>query len=127
MENDEQLIAAVIDLQKIFLKAAMDKNSSFMTDNLHTEFIFTSPRAVILNKEGFTNDFVLNPNIKFEIFELTDEKAIIIDNTAIVYGLVQAKPVGQADLWERVTFALIKEDDKWLILTMNATFIAEKK
>lgn len=124
MENEQQT-TTIIDLQKAFLTAALEKNDFFIADNLHPEFIFTSPRAVVLNKEKFINNFVLNPDIKFEIFQLSEEKVVIINHTAILHCLVQVKPVDKDDFWERVTFTLVKEDGKWLILVMHATFIPE--
>lgn len=86
--------------------------------------LFALP-AVVLNKEKFINNFVLNPDIKFEIFQLSEEKVVIINHTAILHCLVQVKPVDKDDFWERVTFTLVKEDGKWLILVMHATFIPE--
>ena len=117
----------ITDLQKELLKAALEKNGAFMEENLHTEFIFTSPRAVVLNKESFIKNFVLNPDIKFEIFQLSDEKVVIADHTAILHCLVQVKPVGQVDFWERVSFTLIQKAGKWVTISMNATFVPEQK
>ena len=94
-----------------------------MDENLHEEFIFTSPRAVVLLKEGFTRDFVLNPDITFEVFNLSEAKVAITGKTAVVNCLVHVRPVGKADFWERVTFTLAMEGNKWLTLAMHATFI----
>ena len=68
----EQQTLLLTDLEQALLTAALQKNGSFMDENLHEEFIFTSPRAVVLFKEGFTRDFVLNPDIKFEVFNLSE-------------------------------------------------------
>jgi len=123
METSIQMNLEVVNLQKELLKAALEKDGAFMDKNLHQEFIFTSPRAVVLNKKTFITNFVLNPDIRFEIFQLSDEKTVIIGHTAILYCLVQVKPVGQADFWEKVTFTSVQEDGRWLTLAMHATFI----
>jgi hypothetical protein len=123
MENDLQQTAAIVQLHTELLSAALNKNGAFMHEHLHHEFIFTSPRAVVLNKDGFINRFVLNPDIKFDIFRLTDEQVIVAGNTGILYCQVQVKPVAQPEFWEKVTFTSVKESNKWLIITMHATFI----
>jgi hypothetical protein len=120
-------ISVLIDLQKAFLKAALEKNGDFIEENVQKDFIFTSPRTVVLNKEGFIKTFVLNPDIRFEVFQSSDEKVVIAGDTGVVNCLVQARPANQADLWERVTFTFVNEAGGWMILTMHATFIPEKK
>lgn len=123
METNLTLEKEFIISQKTFFEALLNKNASFMNENLHEDFIFTSPRAVILNKEGFIQNFCFNLNLTFEVFQSSDENAIIIDSTSILYCLVQVKISEQTEFWERITFALIKKDDKWLTLTMTATFV----
>jgi hypothetical protein len=122
MENYEQEVTEVISLQKAFLKAAREKNDSFMHEKLHPQFIFTSPRAVILNKDSFTKNFVLNPDVKLEVFQLMNENVVIIGDTGLLHCLVQVKVAGQEDFWEIITFTLIKEGGNWLNLAMHATF-----
>ena len=46
--------------QDAFYNASLTKDASFMAANLHEDFVFTSPRAVVLNKQSYTNDLVLN-------------------------------------------------------------------
>jgi len=127
MENYEQQVTEVTSLQKAFLKAAREKNDSFMHEKLHPQFIFTSPRAVILNKDGFTEKFVLNPDVKLEVFQLMNENVVIIGNTGLLHCLVQVKVAGQEEFWEIITFTLIKEGGNWLNLAMHATFRPEQK
>jgi hypothetical protein len=119
----DQSIAAITDLQKSFFRAVQEKHLPFTKENTHEGFIFTSPRAIVLNKEGFINHFILNPDLTFDIFQSSDEQVVIAGNAAVVNCLVQVKLSDQADFWERVTFALINERSKWLILAMHATFI----
>jgi hypothetical protein len=120
-------ISVLIDLQKAFLKAAMEKNDVFIEEKVHKDFIFTSPRTVVLDKEGFIKNFVQNPGIRFKVFQSSDEKVVIAGKTGVVNCLVQARPSDQADLWERVTFTFVNEGGSWAILTMHATFIPDKK
>jgi hypothetical protein len=122
-----QVTNGVISGQKILLQAIVDKNASLIQEKVHEQFIFTSPRAVVLNKENFVQYFTSNPEMKFEIFQLSDEHIVIIDNIAILHCLVQVKLINQPDFWERVTFTLINQIDTWLTLTMNATFVPEVK
>jgi hypothetical protein len=120
----DQPIAAIADLQKAFFRAVQEKNLSFTKENIHEGFIFTSPRAIVLNKESFINNFVLNSDLLFDIFQSSDEQVVIAGNAGLVNCLVQVKLADQADFWERVTFALVNERSKWLILSMHATFIS---
>ena len=113
----------IVALQKALLQAALEKKQGFMDEYLHPEFVFTSPRAVVLTKETFIKNFVLNPDIRFDIFELTEEKTVTLDDTAVLHCLVQVRPAGQAEFWERVSFTLVQEAGKWQTLSMNATFV----
>ncbi|XZF14020.1 DUF4440 domain-containing protein [Chitinophagaceae bacterium MMS25-I14] len=117
----------IVNLQKDLLKAALEKEPGFMEENLHSEFVFTSPRAMVLNKETFIQNFVLNPAVQFDVFQLTEAKTITMDHTAILHCLVQVKPVGQPEFWERVSFTLVQEADKWQTISMNATFVPDQK
>jgi len=126
MNKYQQPTDGIIDLQKSLLQAMLEKDDQFIDENLHEEFFFTSPRAVTLNKNAFIKTFAFNPDMNLEIFQLSDEKLVAIGRTALLHGVVQVKFANQAEFLERVTFALVKVADRWLTLSMNATFIPEK-
>jgi uncharacterized protein DUF4440 len=122
----EQPTTAMADLSKAFFLAIQEKNIPFIMENTHHGFLFTSPRGVVLNKENFINNFVLNPDLRFEIFQASDDKVVIAGNASIVNALLQVKLENKTDFWERVTLTLVLEQSKWLILAWHATFIPEK-
>jgi len=93
-----------------------------MVDNLHDEFVFTSPRAVVMNKQSFINDFVSNPDVHLEIFESLEENIRVVGTTAISTGIVQARFQKKDVFKVRVTLIFVYNED-WKILAFQETFI----
>jgi hypothetical protein len=116
-------VLPVKDLQKAFLQAVLEKDAAFMQNNVHENFVFSSPRAAVLNKEGFIKHFALNPDLGFDIFHSSEEQVIIIDHTGVVNCLLQVRPLAQKEFWERVTFTFVSDGQQWWILAMHATFL----
>ena len=122
----EQPAAAMTDLSKTFFRAIQEKNLSFIKQNTQQGFIFSSPRGALMNKETFINNFILNSELKFDIFQPSDEQVVISDNASVVNCLLQVKLTDQTGFWERVTLTIVNEENKWLVLAWHATFIPEK-
>ena len=94
-----------------------------MTEGLHDSFVFTSPRAVLLNKRSYTDDFVLNTGVQLEIFESIEEEIAVVGTTAISTGIVHAK-FKDKDLFKiRVTMTFVYNNSNWQLLAFQETFI----
>lgn len=120
----DQSTAAIDDLHKAFFLAMKKKDLASIKENIQDGFIFTSPRAHVLTKEKFINQFFLNPDLKFDLFQSSDEKLLIVGNAAVVNCLVEVKLADQTPFAERMTFSLVNQRNKWLIMAMHATFIS---
>ena len=120
----DQATAAIDDLQKAFFLALQKKDLPSIKENIQDGFIFTSPRALVLTKEKFINQFFLNPDLKFELFQSSDEKLLIVGNAAVVNCHVDVKLADQTAFSERMTISLVHHRNQWLLIAMHATFIS---
>lgn len=123
MENLENLKRLIRQSQDKFLAASLRKDASYVKDYLHEEFVFTSPRAVLMNKQSFINDFVSNVDVHLEVFEIIEENTSIIDKTAVSTGIIKAKFKGKELFNVRMTTVLININDNWLMLAFQETII----
>lgn len=110
-------------LQDQFYQANIAKDSNFMLNTLHDDFVFTSPRAVVLKKEAFVNDFVLNPSVMMDIFEPEEDNISVIENVAICTGITKAKFKDKDPFLVRVTLVFIHSNLKWQLIAFQETFI----
>jgi len=122
MENLQNDQPGILIKQNAFYKSSLNKDREFMVDNLHDEFVFTSPRAVVMNKQSFINDFVSNPDVHLEIFESLEENIRVVGTTAISTGIVQARFQKKDVFKVRVTLIFVYNED-WKILAFQETFI----
>jgi len=109
--------------QDAFYNASLTKDASFMTTNLHEDFVFTSPRAVVLNKQSYTNDLVLNPAVKLDVFESIEEKIVIAETVAISSGITHAKFKDKDLFAVRVTMTFVYSNQDWQLIAFQETFI----
>ena len=117
----------VLNNHKKIYKAISGKNANDLQLMLSHGFVFTSALAEVWNKEKFVNGFALNPAIQLPLFETTEQNITIIDNTAILTALAHInikrndQPV--QELWERVTETYVKQQGKWTLVALQATFV----
>ncbi|MBS1690225.1 MAG: nuclear transport factor 2 family protein, partial [Bacteroidetes bacterium] len=113
--DNQQLVELTISLlHRNILSAICAKNGDFMPDNLHHEFIFTSPRAVVLHKDAFINDLVINPAVQLEIFEIIEEEKVVVCGTAAVLtGTAKGKFKGKDQFLVRITSAFAYTGSHW--------------
>ncbi len=93
-----------------------------MEQNLHEDFLFTTPRGTLFNKNSFLSDFVSNPKFTLQLFELLQQKVILIDKIAIINGIIKIRFKGQEEQYERMTVVLILKEDKGMIVNIQGTF-----
>lgn len=105
-----------------FIKASIEKDMGFMEQNLHEDFLFTTPRGTLFNKNSFLSDFVSNPKFTLQLFELLQQKVILIDKIAIINGIIKIRFKGQEEQYERMTVVLILKEDKGMIVNIQGTF-----
>jgi hypothetical protein len=106
-----------------FFQASVAKNGAFMTEHLHDEFVFISPKSIELRKKPFTNDFVLNPAVHLEVFEPQEQQISIVGDTALAAGVAQAK-FKDAPLFKvRTTMTFVHLDAGWKLLGMQETYL----
>ena len=110
-------------LQDQFYQAIIAKDGSFVMNVLHKDFVFTSPRAVVLKKESFVNDFVLNPSVIMDIFESKEEHISLGENVAICTGITQAKFKDKDGFLVRVTLVFVNTNLNWQLIAFQETFI----
>jgi len=120
LQNEKELVKLK---QDAFYKASLIKDGTFMTGNLHEDFVFTSPRAVVLNKRSYTNDFVLNVAVQLEVFESVEETIVIAGTTAISSGIVQARFKNKGMMAARFTMTFVYYNQDWQIIAMQETLI----
>lgn len=109
--------------QDAFYNASLIKDGTFMDTNLHDDFVFTSPRAVVLNKQSYTNDFVLNPTVQMDIFKSVEEKIVVVGTVAICSGITHAKFKDKDVFTVRVTMTFIFNNDDWQLIAFQETFV----
>lgn len=107
-----------------FIKASIEKDIGFMEQNLHEDFLFTTPRGTLFNKNSFLSDFVSNPKFMIELFELLQQKVILIDKIAVLNGIIKIRFKGQEEQYERMTVVLILKEDEGMIVNIQGTFTA---
>lgn len=105
-----------------FIKASIEKDIGFMEQNLHEDFLFTTPRGTLFNKNSFLSDFVSNPKFMIELFELLQQKVILIDKIAVLNGIIKIRFKGQEEQYERMTVVLILKEDEGMIVNIQGTF-----
>ena len=124
MELVQTQKAQVSSILDAFFQAAVAKDGAFMTENLHDEFIFISPKAIELRKQPFTNDFVLNPAVHLEIFEPAEtHQTSIVGDTALSFGVLLAKFKEGQPFKVKVSIILVHQDAGWQLLAMQETYI----
>jgi len=123
MENISDQPKVITALTKAFMKASLEKNNEYMVAHLHEQFIFTTPRGVLLDKQSFSTNFVLNEGVRLELFELSEEKVFIVNSTAVLNGIIQIRFKGAEDQFERMTVTFVHDNNEWLMLAMQGTFI----
>jgi hypothetical protein len=127
MKNTQNQTHEVIDHVNAFMKASIEKDMTFMKENLHADFLFTTPRGTLFNKSSFLSDFVSNPAFMIEVFELLEQKVILIDKIAVLNGIIKIRFKGQEEQYERTTVLLILKEDKGMILNIQGTFTTRPK
>ena len=110
-------------LQDAFLKAALQKDGVFLAHNLQAYFTFVSPKAVVLNKQAFINDFALNPAVQLDIFECVEQEIHIVGMTAISSGIIHAKFKDKGLLKIRAIITFVIDQSGWQILSMQETYM----
>ncbi len=127
MKNTQNQTHEVIGHVNAFMKASIEKDMTFMKENLHADFPFTTPRGTLFNKSSFLSDFVSNPAFMIEVFELLEQKVILIDKIAVLNGIIKIRFKGQEEQYERTTVLLILKEDKGMILNIQGTFTTRPK
>lgn len=106
-----------------FYQATIAKDGNFIINLLHKDFVFTSPRAIVLKKESFVNDFVLNPSVMMDVFELEENHISLDENVAICTGVTKAKFKDKDGFLVRVTLVFIYKNFNWQLIAFQETFI----
>ena len=75
---------AASDQVNAFLKASITKDVAFMEENLHDDFLFTTPRGTLFDFNSFFSGFLENPAISIEVFELVSHRVNLIAGIALV-------------------------------------------
>lgn len=117
----DQSNEAITDVNA-FIKASIEKDMGFMEQNLHEDFLFTTPRGTLFTKESFLSDFVSNTKFTVELFELLQQKVVLIDKIAVLNGIIKIRFKGQEEQYERMTVVLIIKEDKGMIVNIQGTF-----
>jgi len=95
-----------------------------MPEHLHQEFIFTSPRAVVLHKDAFIKDLVINPAVQLEVLEIVkEEKVVACGTAAVLSGTAKGKFKDKDQFWVRITSTFVYNGSRWELLALQETFI----
>jgi hypothetical protein len=120
--NDHR--SAINQLHKDFFRAIQLKQDAFISDSLHPEFIFTSPKGAVLDKEGFTKGVVISHSVNFDRMEIAgEEKLIFLQKAAVLNGALLVKFQGKEEQLVRFTTAAIYEETRWILLAFHETYI----
>lgn len=107
-------------------KALLEKNRDILQTQLHGQFSFTSADAVLMDKQLFVEGFAMNPGIRFTVLTSADEKVVIAGKTAVLTAIAHitiTKGDKTQSMQERVTETYIFQEEGWLLLGMQATYV----
>jgi|GEM_PF-1574355 len=111
-------------LHKNLLNAICAKNGDYMPEHLHQEFIFTSPKAVVLHKDAFIKDLVINPAVQLEVLEIVEEeKVVVCGPAAVLSGTAKGKFKDKDQFLVRITSTFVYNGSRWELLALQETFI----
>ncbi|SFD15794.1 protein of unknown function [Chitinophaga sp. CF118] len=128
-QNQEKILT----LHKSFYDALTLRTEKIIREGLREEFVFTSANGDILDKEKFIKGFAMNPSIKIPLLNTSNQKIVVIENTAILTGIMHINIIRDItndntvrDLWERITETYIRQGDQWKLLALQATYMQNK-
>ena len=109
--------------QDAFFRATLDKDSAYMNANLHEDFVFISPRAVVMRKPAFIADFIGNAAVQMDIFAPVESVTTLADATAVFSGVANAKFRDKDPFKVYYSMTFVYQGADWQLLAMQETFI----
>ena len=109
--------------QDAFFHATLDKDSAYMNANLHDDFVFISPRAVVMRKPAFLADFIGNAAVQMDIFAPVESVTTLADSTAVFSGIADAKFRDKDPFKVYYSMTFVHHGADWKLLAMQETFI----
>jgi len=116
---------ALISQANAFMKASIEKDMAFMRQNLHAQFLFTTPRGTLFSFDSFLSDFMENPKFTIELFELAEYTVFQNTGFGLLNGIIHIRFAGQDDQYERLTMIFLPSVDGWQIISIQGTFTAK--
>lgn len=130
MNTAKQQTEEVTAVHNGLFKALQDKSETAIRQGLQETFTFISANGDLQEKEAFITGFAMNPVIQLPLLETSEEKIHIIGGTAVMTSVVHIniirdidKDKTPVDLWERFTETYIREEGRWRLLAMQATYM----
>jgi hypothetical protein len=109
--------------QDNFFRAVMAKDSTYLSAYLHEGFVFISPRAVVLSKPAFIEDFIRNASVQMDIFYAVESLFAVVGTTAVSRGIADAKFRDKDVFKVYYCMTFVLEGTEWKLLAMQETFI----
>ena len=109
--------------QDAFFRATLDKDSAYMNANLHDDFVFISPRAVVMRKPAFLTDFIGNAAIQMDVFSPAESSTTLVGATAVFSGIADAKFRDKDPFKVYYSMTFVHQEADWKLLAMQETFI----
>ena len=125
----KQKMDQVLEVHKALYKALPEKAEALLETILRPEFVFTSANGDLQGRAVFLRSFALNPAVKLPLLVTSEQKVIIVGNTAVLTGLLHIKIIRdvnkdnvERELWERITETYVKQGQQWKLLSLQATY-----
>ncbi len=123
----------LLTIHQALYKALPERAEPIIQETLHPEFVFSSANGDIQAKGSFIKDFVMNASIKIQSLATSQQKLVIIDNTAILTCLMHIQIIRDVtkdntvlELWERVTETYVQQGTTWKIVALHATYTKDR-
>jgi hypothetical protein len=119
----------ILETHKALYKALPEKSATVLESILRPEFVFTSANGDRQDRQSFLTGFALNAAVGIPLLQTSEQKIILVDNTAVLTALMHIHIIRNVntdttvrDLWERATETYVKQGGQWKLLSLQATY-----
>jgi ketosteroid isomerase-like protein len=120
----EAVIARDKDLNRLILSHNTKEAENYYAD----DFILTTSSGKFKSKQDMLAD-INSPEVVLEINETTDAKVRVVENTAVLTGILQQKGTYKGNSFDvklYVTDTWVKIGSNWILLAGHATIVNKK-